>query len=64
MGKHSKPVFLKQRRWYHRVKILTWVLVALFIADLAAPGYMRFNFLIFTLDATNAVESLHNHPHP
>ncbi|MGF1459997.1 MAG: hypothetical protein ACFBSG_13335 [Leptolyngbyaceae cyanobacterium] len=64
MAKPTKPIFLTQRRWYHRVKPLTWVLVALFIADIATPGYMRFDFLLFTLDATNAVESFHHHPHP
>lgn len=65
MAQRTKPVFLKQRKWYHRVRTLTWVLLALFIADIAAPGYMRFNFLVFTVDATNAVNTIqHSNPYP
>ena len=61
----TKPVFLRQRRWYHRVRVLTWLLLALLVADIAAPGYLRFNFLAFTVDATNAVDTIqHSNPHP
>ena len=39
------------RRYLRRVTPLTWLIWALLISDLAAPGYLKFNFVITQFDA-------------
>ena len=44
------------RRQLRRVTPLTWLIWALLISDLAAPGYLKFNFAIAQFDAIAFVE--------
>ena len=39
------------RRYLRRVTPLTWLIWALLVSDLAAPGYLKFNFVITQFDA-------------
>ena len=39
------------RRYLRRVTPLTWLIWALLISDLAAPGNLKFNFVITQFDA-------------
>ena len=39
-----------------KVTPLTWLIWALLISDLAAPGYLRFNFLFTQFDARAIIE--------
>ena len=39
------------RFWLKRVTPLTWLIWALLLSDLAAPGYLKFNFAIAEFDA-------------
>ena len=39
------------RRYLRRVTPLTWLIWALLASDLAAPGYLKFNFVITQFDA-------------
>lgn len=40
------------KRFLKRVTPLTWLIWAALVSDLAAPGYLKFNLGITTLDAT------------
>ena len=40
-----------------RVTPLTWLIWALLLSDLAAPGYLKFNFVITQFDAIAFVEN-------
>ncbi len=44
------------RRYLRRVTPLTWLIWALLVSDLAAPGYLKFNFAIVQFDAIAFVE--------
>ena len=44
------------RRQLRRVTPLTWLIWALLISDLAAPGYLKFNFVFIQFDAIAFVE--------
>ena len=39
------------RKAISRVTPLTWLVWALFVSDLAAPGYLKFNLLVTQFDA-------------
>ena len=39
------------RRHLRRVTPLTWLIWALLLSDLAAPGYLKFNFVFTQFDA-------------
>ncbi|MGI8935689.1 MAG: hypothetical protein ACR2FS_16610 [Phormidesmis sp.] len=40
------------KRFLKRVTPLTWLIWAALVSDLAAPGYLKFNLGITTLDAS------------
>ena len=42
---------MRVRFWLKRVTPLTWLIWALLLSDLAAPGYLKFNFAIAEFDA-------------
>ena len=44
------------RRHLRRVTPLTWLIWALLVSDLAAPGYLKFNLVITQFDAIAFVE--------
>ena len=44
------------RRYLRRVTPLTWLIWALLVSDLAAPGYLKFNLVITQFDAIAFVE--------
>ena len=44
------------RRYLRRVTPLTWLIWALLVSDLAAPGYLKFNLVIIQFDAIAFVE--------
>lgn len=44
------------RRYLRRVTPVTWLIWALLVSDLAAPGYLKFNFVITQFDAIAFVE--------
>lgn len=39
------------RRYIRRVTPLTWLIWALLLSDLTAPGYLKFNLIITQFDA-------------
>ena len=44
------------RRFIRRVTPLTWLIWALLVSDLAAPGYLKFNLVFTQFDAISFVE--------
>ena len=36
--------------WLKRVTPLTWLIWALLVSDLSAPGYLRFNLILIQVD--------------
>ena len=44
------------RRYLRRVTPLTWLIWALLISDLSAPGYLKFNLVFTQFDAIAFVE--------
>ena len=44
------------RRYLRRVTPLTWLIWALLVSDLSAPGYLKFNLVITQFDAIAFVE--------
>ena len=44
------------RRYLRRVTPLTWLIWALLVSDLAAPGYLKFNLVLTQFDAIAFVE--------
>lgn len=44
------------RRFLRRVTPLTWLIWALLISDLSAPGYLRFNLVLRQVDAGAFIE--------
>ena len=40
------------QRFFKRVTPLTWLIWAALVSDLAAPGYLKFNLVITTIDAS------------
>ena len=50
------------RRYLRRVTPLTWLIWALLISDLAAPGYLKFNLVITQFDAIAFVEQATTEP--
>ena len=50
------------RRYLRRVTPLTWLIWALLISDLAAPGYLKFNLVITQFDAIAFVEKATTEP--
>ena len=44
------------RRYLRRVTPLTWLIWALLVSDLAAPGYLKFNLVITQFDAIAFIE--------
>lgn len=43
--------------WFKRVTPLTWLIWALLVSDLSAPGYLRFNFVLVQADARAFIQS-------
>lgn len=43
--------------WFKRVTPLTWLIWALLLSDLSAPGYLRFNFGLVQVDARAFIQS-------
>ena len=50
------------RRYLRRVTPLTWLIWALLVSDLAAPGYLKFNLVITQFDAIAFVEKATTEP--
>ena len=50
------------RRYLRRVTPLTWLIWALLVADLAAPGYLKFNLVITQFDAIAFIEKATTEP--
>lgn len=44
------------RHNFRRVTPLTWLIWALLISDLAAPGYLRFNLFLIQVDASSIIK--------
>jgi hypothetical protein len=45
-------------RFFRRVTPLTWFIWGLTVANLAAPGYLKFNLGIAIVDASKVIESI------
>ena len=50
------------RRYLRRMTPLTWLLWALLVSDLAAPGYLKFNLVITQFDAIAFIEKATTEP--
>ena len=50
------------RRYLRRVTPLTWLIWALLVSDLSAPGYLKFNLVITQFDAIAFVEKATTEP--
>lgn len=40
-----------------RVPFCTWVLLAILAADMAEPGYLKYNFLILRIDLSGVIDA-------
>lgn len=53
-----KPRYrLRAKHFLSRVTPLTWLIWALLLSDLSAPGYLRFHLVTTTIDAREFIES-------
>lgn len=43
------------RRSLTKVTLLTWIIWAALISDLAAPGYLKFNLIVTNFDAATFI---------
>lgn len=49
------------RRFLRRITPLTWLIWALLVADLSAPGYLRFNLVFAQVDVAKFAEQALSH---
>lgn len=47
------PLRLRLKWFLGRITLTTWIIWAIAAADLAAPGYLKFNFLLVQIDASH-----------